>query len=79
MPVYQYSAMDSSGKERKGTKDAANEVELTAFLKEQGMFPTSIKLARAGVVKKAAGASGAQKAKKASNMILNISFGPIVI
>ena len=22
MPVYQYSAMDSSGKERKGTKDA---------------------------------------------------------
>lgn len=79
MPVYQYSAMDSSGKERKGTKDAANEVELTAFLKEQGMFPTSIKLARAGAVKKAAGAAGAQKTKKSSNMNLNISFGPVVI
>ena len=81
MPVYQYSAMDSSGKERKGTKEAASEVELTAFLKEQGMFPTSIKVARGGRAAKAPGAAGggAGKAKKASNMNLNISFGPIVI
>ena len=34
MPIYQYSAMDASGKERKGTKEAANEAELTAYLKE---------------------------------------------
>ena len=61
MPVYQYSAMDSSGMEQKGTKEAANEAELTAFLKEQGMFPTSIKLARgAKTTKKAAGSAGGQ-------------------
>ena len=35
MPSYQYSAMDSSGKERKGITEAANEAEVTAILKEQ--------------------------------------------
>ena len=42
MPLYQYAAMDATGKERKGQKEAANEEAVTAFLKEQGMFPTSI-------------------------------------
>ena len=80
MPIYQYSAMDSSGREQKGTKDAANEAELTAFLKEQGMFPTSIKLARGGVIgKKNASAGGANKAKKASKMNINLTLGPVVI
>ncbi|MBR2439518.1 MAG: type II secretion system F family protein [Lentisphaeria bacterium] len=79
MPVYQYSAMDSSGMEQKGTKEAANEAELTAFLKEQGMFPTSIKLARgAKTTKKAAGTAAAGK-KPASKMNFNIALGPMVI
>ena len=79
MPVYQYSAMDSSGMEQKGTKEAANEAELTAFLKEQGMFPTSIKLARgAKTTKKAAGSAGGTK-KAASKMNFNIALGPMVI
>ena len=78
MPVYQYSAMDSSGMEQKGTKEAANEAELTAFLKEQGMFPTSIKLARGGSsAKKSSGSAGAKK--QASKMNFNIALGPMVI
>ena len=81
MAVYQYTAMDSSGKERKGVKEAANEAELTEFLKEQGMFPTSIKLGRgmkAGK-KKDAGGGGGAAAKKSSGMSMNISFGPVII
>lgn len=43
MPIYQYTAMDSSGKEKKGKMDAENENSVASALKEQGMFPTSIK------------------------------------
>ena len=46
MPLYQYAAMDATGKERKGQKEAANEEAVTAFLKDQGLFPTSIKQIR---------------------------------
>ena len=43
MPIFQYTAMDASGKEQKGQHDAASEEAVAVFLKEQGMFPTSIK------------------------------------
>ena len=39
MPLYQYAAMDATGRERKGQKEAANEEAVTAFLKEQGIAP----------------------------------------
>lgn len=83
MPIYQYSAMDSSGKEKRGTLEAANESELTALLKDQGMFPTSIKLAtgvrlgRAGGG--APGAAQRKTEKKASKMNVNIQLGPLRI
>ena len=77
MPVYQYSAMDSSGKECRGVKEAASEAELTAFLKEQGMFPTSIKQGRAA--KKAGKKKNGPGAKKNSGMSMNVSFGPVLI
>ena len=79
MPTYQYSAMDASGKERKGTTDAANEAEVTAILKEQGMFPTSIKLAQGVKFAKKSGSGAGGKAKKASKMNMNITLGPMVI
>ncbi|MBE6405784.1 MAG: type II secretion system F family protein [Lentisphaerae bacterium] len=83
MPIYQYSAMDSSGKEKRGTHEAANEAELTAILKDQGMFPTSIKLARSvKLAKKAAPAGGDAKKKtekKDSKMNINIQLGPLRI
>ncbi|HBJ97226.1 MAG TPA: pilus assembly protein PilC [Lentisphaeria bacterium] len=80
MPLYQYAAMDATGKERKGQKEAANEEAVTAFLKDQGMFPTSIKQVRK-IEKKKATPQPAKKAgaKKKSAMNINISLGPAVI
>ena len=43
MAIFQYTAMDSAGKEKKGKMDAEDEQAVGAALKEQGMFPTSIK------------------------------------
>ena len=48
MPKFQYSAMDSAGKEQKGVIDADNENDATVKLKEKGLFPTSISEAKGG-------------------------------
>lgn len=74
MPIFQYTAMDASGKEQKGQHDAPSEEAVAAFLKEQGMFPTSIKpLAKSGKQKK-------EKAKGPSAPKgLNLNLGPLVI
>lgn len=77
MPVYQYTAMDANGKEKKGKRDAESEEAVSAFLKEQGFFPTSIKLmtgdAKSGG-KKAAGAKGESK-----GFNINLNLGPMNI
>ena len=44
MPLYQYTALDGNGKEKKGKKDAESEEAVSNFLKEQGLFPTTIRL-----------------------------------
>ncbi len=74
MPIFQYTAMDASGKEQKGQHEAASEEAVAVFLKEQGMFPTSIKpLAKAAKAKK-------EKVKGPSaSKGLNISLGPMVM
>ena len=74
MPIFQYTAMDASGKEQKGQHEAASEEAVASFLKEQGMFPTSIKpLAKAAKAKK-------EKAKgPAAAKGLNINLGPTVM
>lgn len=59
MPVFQYTAMDSAGKEKKGKIDAANENAAASALKDQGLFPTGIKEVKAG-----GGAKGPAKAQK---------------
>ena len=74
MPIFQYTAMDASGKEQKGQHEAASEEAVASFLKEQGMFPTSIKpLAKAAKAKKEK-AKGPGAAKG-----LNINLGPTVM
>ena len=42
MPKYAYTAMDSRGKETKGTLDVANQNEAIGRLKEMGFFPTKV-------------------------------------
>ena len=74
MPIFQYTAMDASGKEQKGQHEAASEEAVASFLKEQGMFPTSMKpLAKVGNEKKEE-AKGAAAAKG-----LSINLGPVVM
>ena len=85
MPNFIYEAMDASGKSQKGKKEAASEEEVVTFLKNQGLFPTSIKSADKTVEKAAAkpkpGAPAAKaKAKSGGGGLnLNISLGPAVI
>lgn len=42
MPTFQYVAMDSRGKEKKGTLDVASQNEAIGRLKEMGYFPTNV-------------------------------------
>ena len=88
MPNYIFTAMDANGKEQKGKKEAASEEEVSIFLKSQGLFPTSIKLADKAAAKAAAaknakkGADGKKaSAKKGASggLNMNISLGPSVI
>lgn len=89
MPNYIFTAMDANGKEQKGKKEAASEEEVSIFLKSQGLFPTSIKLADKAAAKAASAAKNAKKGadgKKASakkgasgGLNMNISLGPSVI
>ncbi len=79
MPIFQYTAMDSSGKEKKGRMEAANEQAINAALKEQGMFPTTIKedKASSGAKKNARPAAGgpAGAKPKKSFMDMKLSLG----
>lgn len=72
MPIFQYTAMDSSGKEKKGKMEAADEQAVGAALKEQGMFPTSIKGAKSTSSSKKSGGGGGGK-KKGGSMFSNLS------
>jgi type IV pilus assembly protein PilC len=71
--------MDSSGKEKKGRMEAANEQAINAALKEQGMFPTTIKedKASSGAKKNARPAAGgpAGAKPKKSFMDMKLSLG----
>jgi len=48
MPKFSYVAMDSRGKETKGTLDVANQNEAIGRLKEMGYFPTKVVQVEAG-------------------------------
>ncbi|MBN1865361.1 MAG: type II secretion system F family protein [Victivallales bacterium] len=83
MPIFQYTAMDSGGKEKKGRMEADNEQAVGSALKEQGMFPTSIKEAKtAGTAKKSTAHAGGGGGKKGGSMfarLSNIQIGSPVI
>src|SRR6185295_2028845 len=81
MPKYSYVAMDSHGKETKGTLDVATQNEAIGRVKEMGLFPTRIvevEKEKAGKGdKKAKGAAkpaGKAAGKKGMNVNLNIKI-----
>src|SRR6187431_1312066 len=76
MPKFNYVAMDSRGKETKGTLDVANQNEAIGRLKEMGFFPTKVieveKSKDKGDSKARPGAKGAPK--KGGGINLNIKI-----
>ncbi|TMP99713.1 MAG: type II secretion system F family protein, partial [Verrucomicrobia bacterium] len=77
MPKFNYVAMDSRGKETKGTLDVGSQNEAISRLKEMGYFPT--KVIEAGKTKekpdkKAKVTSADAKGKKKGGGGFNISI-----
>lgn len=74
MPKYNYVAMDSRGKETKGTLEVANQSEAIGRLKEMGYFPT--KVVEADKVKSDAKGKAVAPAgkKKGGGINLNINI-----
>ena len=67
MPKYSYVAMDSRGKENKGTLEVASQNEAITRVKEMGFFPTKIvevEKEKADKKAKAAAKAGAKGGKK---------------
>ena len=75
MPKFNYVAMDSRGKETKGTLEVANQNEAISRLKEMGYFPTKVIEAdksKEKPDKKAKGATADAKGKKKGGFNINI-------
>ena len=72
MPKFSYVAMDSRGKETKGTLDVANQNEAIGRLKEMGYFPTKVVQVDASKDKGTAKAKAAGKKKGGGNLNIKI-------
>ena len=75
MPKFNYVAMDSRGKETKGTLEVANQNEAISRLKEMGYFPTKVieaDKAKEKPDKKVKGAGADAKGKKRGGFNINI-------
>ena len=77
MPKFNYVAMDSRGKESKGTLEVASQNEAIGRVKEMGLFPTKIvEVDKEKPEKKAKGAKPAAKTpgKKKGSLQINIKI-----
>src|SRR5436190_958262 len=72
MPKFSYVAMDSRGKETKGTLDVANQNEAIGRLKEMGYFPTKVTQVEAAKGAKAKAPAGTKGKKKGGGANINI-------
>src|SRR5438132_1261784 len=77
MPKYNYVAMDSHGKESKGTLEVATQNEAIGRVKEMGLFPTKIveiEKLKEKADKKGAAPAGRKGAKKGGGMNIQIKI-----
>src|SRR5437867_12099023 len=76
MPKYNYVAMDSHGKETKGTLEVASQNEAIGRVKEMGFFPTKIVEIEKATEKleRKAKVAGKPAAKKSGGINLNIKI-----
>ena len=75
MPIYEYIAVDSSGKEQKGKIDATNSKQVVAQLKQKSLTPSSISLSRSGTAatSKSKGGFKLFQSKIPKNLISNFT------
>lgn len=74
MPRYSYVAMDSRGKETKGTLDVSSQNEAINRLKEMGYFPTKVVEDKGKAKGRKGGKSAARRRGKGGPMEINIPF-----
>src|SRR5580693_9169273 len=75
MPKFNYVAMDSRGKETKGTLEVANQNEAIGRIKEMGFFPTKVVEDKGGPAQGAAKKTPAKSGKKGGvNLNLQIKI-----
>ena len=63
MPKFDYIALDSKGKETKGTMDVASQKDALDRLNQMGLHPTSVKQAAEAAKAGGKGAKGGKKKK----------------
>jgi len=73
MPTFEYEAMNASGKAHKGTLEAPTSEDVVKKLREDGMFPTSVRQAKAPP--KAAKPKNTDKKKKKKGFTINMPGG----
>jgi type IV pilus assembly protein PilC len=74
MPKFNYVAMDSRGKETKGTLDVSNQNEAIGRIKEMGFFPTKVVEDKGGPAQPGAKKVTAKAGKKGGGAALNFQI-----
>jgi hypothetical protein len=74
MPKFNYVAMDSRGKETKGTLEVANQNEAIGRIKEMGFFPTKVVEDKGGPAQPGAKKTPAKGGKKGGGGGLNFQI-----
>jgi type IV pilus assembly protein PilC len=77
MPTFQYTAMDSDGKQQRGKLDANSRDDAAAKLKDRGLFPTRVE--EAAAAKRGGGPRAGRKSGKTSGKGGAIVLGTPII
>ncbi len=72
MATYQFEALDQAGKSRKGTVDAPSSDDAITKIKNQGLFPTSVREKKARRQQAGDAGKATKKKKKATDISINI-------
>ncbi len=77
MPVFSYEAMDARGRAVRGEVEAASPEDAGSRLRQQGMFPTSVRLKSAGPA--TAKAIKADAEKRSTFFMGRVSYGDLTV
>ena len=77
MPTFQYEALNAAGKQQRGTIEASNSEEAIQRIRNQQLFPTTVKPAKSSKKDKGAGGGDAAPAKKKKKKGASIAIGGV--